>query len=213
MKLHNEPAAEIVLSKLGKVPPVLHDVLDKATTQARSFFGEDQEIDTALFPDLVRYYAKELLQDPKYKSIGYVLAILNKNGLLLIYEQDGCIYKIRVRKADEDGELPIATLSTKMKEHLKQPNLFLPGMEIQDLEEKYVSPSLVKLVVVWDCDSSFTLTDVWLACFRNEMGATHFVGEIPHSATTITAPSVFDDIAEELDDLDITLEETGSASE
>ena len=42
---------------------MIQDVLDKATTQARGFFErEKREIDTAIFPDLVRYYAKELLQ-------------------------------------------------------------------------------------------------------------------------------------------------------
>jgi hypothetical protein len=216
MKIHNAPAAEIFLDKLAKLHPVLHSVLDLATTAARGFFEErKKEVDSALFPDLVRYFSKELLQDPKYSSVGYILNVLSKNGLLLIYEQDECTYNLRMRKADEEGEMPVLSLSEKMKRFLKQRAPLLPGFEdlFAEGEQKTPPTTSIKLVIVWEVDSNYILKDVWLACFKDDAGSTHFVGEIPHSATSITAPVAFDGPAEELEDLDFSIKQTGSKAE
>lgn len=220
MELHNEPIAHAILNRLERVHPVIHDVLDKSTTEARNFFEKrKQEVDSNLYSDLVRYYAKELLQQPKYKNIGYILTVLNKNGLLLIYEQDGCVYRIRVRKADEDGELPISGLSKSMKRFIAQRTPLLPGFEdfFQSVEGESegdrLSTTLLKLVVVWDVDVNYILTDAWLACYKDTTGAKHFAGEIPHSAIAVAAPNTFDEAAEELEDLEFSLEKTGSISE
>lgn len=220
MELHNEPAAQAILAKLARVHPVIHDVLDKSTTEARNFFEKrKRDVDPNLYSDLVRYYAKELLEEPKYKSIGYVLVVLNKNGLLLIYEQDGCVYRIRVRKADEDGELPISGLSKNMVRFIAQRTPLLPGFEDlfvrteEETEGEPVPTTLLKLVVVWDVDASYNLTDAWLACYKDKTGAKHFAGEIPHSAVAVTAPNAFDEAAEELEDLGYSIKKTGSQSE
>ena len=42
MELHNEPAAQAILAKLERVHPIIHDVLDKSTTEARNFFEKEE---------------------------------------------------------------------------------------------------------------------------------------------------------------------------
>ncbi len=63
----------------------------------------------------MRFEAKLLLDNPKYKAIGYEFVTLNRNGLLVIYQYLGCTYRIRIRKADEEGELPLNNLSRTLK--------------------------------------------------------------------------------------------------
>jgi hypothetical protein len=217
MRLTNRKAAQFIIKKLDDVIPTVQEVLDKATTEARSFFERrGLEIDLSLFPNLVRFEAKCLFETPKYKSIGYQFAVLSNNGLFLIYQCEGCTYKIRVRKADEDGELPTHNLSRTLKEFCKQPNpfpQFLPGMEPENMEQ-FVSPNLLKLFVVWDVNKNFVLTTVYLACPNGEFGDVHFADEIPHAATTLITDGYFDDEPDELEDIDILpLEMTGTDEE
>ncbi len=215
MKQTNTEAAQIVLRRLGHITPTIQEVLDKAITAARSFFEKrDAEVDTFLFPDLVRYEAKCLFEDPKYKAIGYQFVVLSRNGLFLIYQYDGCTYRIRVRKADEDGEFPVNNLSRTLREFCKQPDPFpLLGLSIEEMEQ-FVSPELIKLFVVWDVDSNYVLTEVSLGCPNGEFGDMHFADKIPHAATTIVADRSFDDEAEELEEIDVEpLEKTGTGED
>src|SRR5882672_10327221 len=149
MEITNVSTAQRILKKLEHVPPTLYDVLDKATTQAREFFDEKrQSIHSALFPSLVRYSALRLLQDPKYKSIGYRLVELSNVGLFVIYQKGGCTYGMRLRKADEDGDLPIDNLSETLKHFYTQDDPFprLPGMSLQEMDQ-FLTPNQMKLIV------------------------------------------------------------------
>ena len=83
--------------------------------------------------------------------------------------------------------------------------------EVSDEESTLVTS--IKLVVVWDVDAHYVLSDAWLACYKDKVGTKHFAGEIPHSAIAVTAPDAFDDAAEELEDLEFSIEKTGSKSE
>jgi hypothetical protein len=204
MKTTNSQAAQFILRKLGHIPSTIHEVLDKASTEARFYFESRKlDIDPYLFPSIVRFEAKCLLDNPLYKSIGYQFVVLSNNGLLLIYQHEGCTYRIRVRKADEDGEMPIQNQSKILKEFCKQPNpfpQFLPGMQPEEMGQ-FLSPSLLNLFVVWDVDHNYILTSVSLACPDGSSGNVHFADEIPHAATTIFTESSFDDEAEELEDI------------
>jgi hypothetical protein len=211
MERTNIPVAQNVLGKLRHIVPVIYDVLDKAITQAREFFdNRTAEVDPFLFPSLVRYEAKCLFEDPRYRSIGYQFVVLSQNGLLLIYEYDGCIYNIRVRKADEDGNLPIQNLSGTLKRFYNQPQPYLPGLSPEDISELVV-PARVNLVVVWDVDYSYILSEVFLACPKSVSGDLHFADRIEHAAHAISASADFDDEPEELDEIDIEpLDSTGT---
>jgi len=201
MEITNVSAAQQIIKKLEGVPSTLYDVLDKATTQAREFFElKHQAVHSALFPSLVRYFALRLLQDPKYKNIGFRLVELSNVGLFIIYQKSGCTYGLRLRKADEDGDLPIDNLSETLKHFYTQKDPFprLPGMSIEEMDQ-FLTPNQLKLVVLWDVDSAFVLNSVQLVCPNGIAGDVHFVGNIPPAVTTITAEATVDEIVEDLD--------------
>lgn len=207
----NSQAAQIVLDALGPIPPVLHEIMDKAVTEARTFFEERGEaVNSSLFPNLVRYFARQLLNDAYHKSLGYQVGELSNNGLFILYEDKGFVYKIRILKADEDGDLPVSNLSETKKDFFKQGYPILPGMENIEL---FVSTSLIKLVIIWDVNLNYILNTFQLVCPNGESGDAHFVGDIAHSATAITVQSTFDAMADDLDDLITPLRKTGTESE
>lgn len=217
MNATNPHAARLVLEKLGHLPATADKVMDKAVTVARTFFEErGLPVDTSLFPNLVRYEAKLLFGEPEARAAGYQLAVLSNNGLQLVYRHDGTLYSIRVRKADEDGEVPTKNLSETVKQFCKQDDPFLPGMELDRWEEfenqaVFLSPELLNLFIIWDVDSHFGYTGCGLACPKDEFGNLYFADQIPHSITTITVEESFDEEPEELEGIDVRpLEKTGS---
>ena len=202
MKRTNTKLAQFIIDKLGQVPPTLNHILDEAVIISRKYFDERElKIDNYLFPSLVRYEAKLLLELPEYKNIGYEFVSLSNNGLFIIYKCDGCYYKIRIRKADEDGDLPVQNLSKTLKQFYQNPTPFLPTIE-ENLNE-YISPERLNLVVVWDVDRNYALQNVYLVCTKNEFGEVHFADKIEHAATAIVGNANFDDQADEIDDIDI----------
>jgi hypothetical protein len=204
MEITNATAALRILKKLKQLPPALYDVLDKATTQAREFFdSKDQKIHSALFPSLVRYFALRLLQSDKYKKIGFRLVELSNVGLFIVYQRDGCTYGLRMRKADEDGDLPIDNLSETLKQYYTQADPFprLPGMSLEEMDQ-FLTPDQMKLVILWDVDGAFVLNSVQLVCPNGIPGDVYFVGDIPPAVTTIAAKPTVDEVTE--DDLEIT---------
>lgn len=161
---------------------------------------------------MVRYEAKLLLDDPKYKAAGYQFVTLSRNGLLVIYQYEGCTYRIRIRKADEEGELPLNNLSRTLADFCKQRDPYprFTGMQIEEMA-RYESPELIKLFVVWDVDANYVLTETPLCCPNGVTGEMYFADEIPHAATTIVAEATFDDEPIELEEIDIEpLEKTGT---
>jgi hypothetical protein len=83
-------------------------------------------------------------------------------------------------------------------------------MSLEEME-RYESPELIKLFVVWDVDANFVLTETFLCCPKGITGEMYFADQIPHAVRTIVAESEFDDEAEELEGLDINpLEQTGT---
>jgi hypothetical protein len=216
MKQTNRPAAQLTLARLGHVAPTIQKVLDKAITLARAFFEQrDLEVNSNLFPDLVRYEAMLLLDSAEYKAIGYEFVTLSRNGLLVIYQYQGCTYRIRIRKADEEGELPLNNLSRTLRDYCKQRDPYprLAEMALDEME-RYESPELIKLFVVWDVDNNYVLTETYLCCPKGITGEMYFADEIPHAATTIVVESDFDDEAEELEGIDeIPFEKTGTETD
>jgi hypothetical protein len=200
MKSTNPDQAQIVIDKLEPVLPLVHLAIDEATAKAREFF-EIRELapDSYLFPHLVRYEAGSLLKQPQFRDAGYEFIELSNNGLSIIYKCSGCYYRIRVRKANELGELPTQGLSSKLKAHYRNEQPFLPSFD-QTLHE-YVNPDYLNLVIVWDVDQYHILTDVFLVCPKNENGEVHFSEAIQHSAMAVVGNAEFDGEANEIEDV------------
>jgi hypothetical protein len=214
METTNAHLARPALANLRQVLAVVQGVLDLATTRARGFF-EDREVDvdTFLFPDLVRYEAKCLFQQERCREAGYRFTALSSNGLFLTYQHNGYLYEIRVRKADEDGDLPSDNLSQTLKDFYNQPQPYLTGLSPVDVAA-LVPPHTLRLVVVWDVDQFYVLGELFLACPRTELGDVHFAVQIEHAATAISVDGDFDDEPDELDGYEIEpLERTGTEDE
>ncbi len=208
MKRTNPEAAQIVLEKLVKITPTISHVIDEAIVVARKFFEvREAKIDSYLFPSLVRYEAKQLLELPEYKSIGYEFVSLSNNGLFIVYKHEGCYYRIRVRKADEDGELPVQNLSKTLKTFYKNPTLPFTNGNLDD----FIALERLNLVIVWDVDKYHILKNVHLVCTKNEFGEIYFADKIEHAATTIVGNANFDEQADDFEDIDILpLRKTGT---
>jgi hypothetical protein len=105
----------------------------------------------------------------------------------------------------------VHNLSEVKKDFFTQANPVLPGMENL---EPFVLTSLLKLVIIWDVDHNYILTSFQLVCPNGERGQVHFAGDIEHSVTAITMQGTFDEVADDLDDIQITpLKKTGSKPE
>lgn len=202
MKSTNPDQARVVLEKLEKVLPLVRHLLDGATINARKFF-EDRNVrpDSYLFPHLVRFEAGTSLKLPQYREAGYEFVELSNNGLSILYKHENCYYRLRVRKANEDGELPTQNLSGKLKAHYKNEAPFLPS--IDGTFQEYINPDHLNLVIVWDVDELYILTEVSLVCPKNEFGEVHFAEAIEHSVTAVVGNTRFDDEVEEIDDIEI----------
>ncbi len=157
--MSNIPDAEKVFNDLYELFPVVNAALEHGTFQAREFFqNQNKTINKSLAPNLVRYYAKMMLQgdgrevfeeDGKF----YINQIPN-NGLCIIHHQ----YWIRILKSAK-GELPTPGQSkTKQRFYSQEQYLF----KFPSSEE--IKKENVNLLLLWETDSHYNLRNLTLAC-------------------------------------------------
>jgi hypothetical protein len=161
-----EQGADATLETLASFLGEVFSILEAATAQATEFFGDKQR-DLWLFPDLVRFFAKQALQDRAFEVVDeetdrLETEVLANNGLLLHYGPR----EIRVRKADH-GSIPAATSET-LRDFYEQPSLFGSAVDTQ------------RLLLLWDTPGGvFELT---LACPKTRDAAPHWKVPVPHPA-------------------------------
>lgn len=181
---HADPVA--VKDRLWPLLKVIHQTLDGAILQARSFFA-DSTPDPWVFSPLVRYHFKERLRPtagPKLLPDGAEFMLLPNNGLKFSYQRT----EIRAWKADEDGEPPAARNSHSMAEFYHQPSINLLDVFGEKLP--------LKLVVIWDVDIGFAFAGLKLVCPRRvlkvwESGESHWQIPVPDPVQEITAAGAF----------------------
>lgn len=213
MELTNEDIANVVLADLDGVPPVLHEVTEAATAEARAFFEtRNESINSYLFPCLVRYFAMIMLRLPRYSQAGYSLVGLSNNGLFIIYQKNGKAYRIRILKADEDGDLPLHNLSEVKRQFYANLNPYLPGIE-WGVDPEAPPPSGLNLIALWDVNDAYGFTRIQLVCPDGDSGQVYFVGNIPHAATNIRGDEAFDETPEELEDIDTNFPRTADGDD
>src|SRR5712672_1967641 len=102
---------EETLAQLTPLIPILYHSIEASIQEARSFFdAKSSRVDPFLFPCLVRYHAK-LLLDGSGQSAEYELDELANNGLYLRFSG----YQIRILKSD-NGRLPVPGPSRQRQE-------------------------------------------------------------------------------------------------
>lgn len=147
-----EPNEE--LRKLEPLIPVLFEAFEGATESACAFFeGEEKPINAALHPCLVRYYARDFLQDKCQVVEEFEREEIANNGLCLAYRGR----RYRIWKA-EDERLPAPGPSGVKQAFLNQQlSMFLP-------EHGEARPVDLNLVILWNVDQQHRLTGLHLVC-------------------------------------------------
>lgn len=140
---------EAVAADLEAVVPTIWRALEVGTLRARDFFEErDLGVDSFLFPNLVRYEAKLFLVDAGQEV--FETEILSNNGLIMRHLE----YQLRLLKSD-NGELPTPGQSRRKQAYYSQQLEFFAPIADEPVE-------MVNLVVLWDVDSHFNLSELTL---------------------------------------------------
>jgi hypothetical protein len=156
----NVPTFQTVLTEMKDLVPSVYEALDFGIFKSRNFFEEQKKvIDRYLAPDLVRYYACELLKKRFGENISetYEPSLYPVPNIGILIECG--IYKIRLLKGDE-LPVPINSVSRQMFYQQKEPTFSF----YDDLEVKQDSQFL-NLIVLWDVDYEYKLLrKLSLAC-------------------------------------------------
>lgn len=154
------PASDDALRDLSDFLPIVWEAMDSAVTGAASFFPDGVAIDTCLFPNLVRYYAKQFfenrhLQAEEEESTEFDRIGLANNGLCVVRGR----YAIRIRKSD-NGLVPVPGSSQTLQQFYKQQPLpfNLANRPIQIVD--------TSLMLLWEVDAVCRLVGMELSCPR-----------------------------------------------
>jgi hypothetical protein len=168
--------------------------MEEAIYDARHFFeDESKPIDRYLFPNLVRYHAKESLTTGGHAVVeeeggqdGVEFIRDANNGLILHYSD----YVIRTLKTD-DGKLPVLHSETREMFYF-QPPLNREMLGIAD-----DGPIFRKLVILWQVDSGCSFTEMRLAAprigGRRRGNVSHYFNQALPRGTELITPSIADD--------------------
>lgn len=176
MQFTSIPEPTVVLAEIEPLSPHLYTALEYGTMKAREYFDQENggRTDYYLAPEIVRFHAKRYL-DSVAEGL-FRTEPLARNGLY-ITEFRGL--EIRVFKAD-DGVLPAP--SSRAKHDFYQ-QLTLAVFE---------PAQFLKLVVLWDVNGPYNLSQLTLACPRSSdmtRGSVeaHWYAPIPYPIPVISA--------------------------
>lgn len=134
-----------VEADLKAVVPIIWAALEVGTLKAREYFDEKGlEVDSFLFPNLVRFEAKLHLLAAGQDV--FETEILSNNGLVMRHLE----YQLRLLKSDH-GELPTPGHSRRKQAYYSQQLEFFAPLADEPVE-------MVNLVVLWDVDSNWNLS-------------------------------------------------------
>lgn len=131
-----EQDPDLTVARLAPLAPVLYKALEVGTIEAHGYFADrKQRVDSYLFPCLVRYHAKMILDDAGHRTQEFEFDRRNlaNNGLELWFGD----YRVRILKA-RNGLLPSPGTSRTKQQFYHQ----LPLMD-QSIES-------MNLLVLWD---------------------------------------------------------------
>jgi hypothetical protein len=157
---------EKILSDLGKVSDLLWDALEVASMNVQYFFLTESsnmlKIDPSLGPHILRYWAKQYINDNLWRVEHLAIENLPANGISLIYNN----YHARVWKYT-GGFLPAPGTSSAKNAFLRQQQkgcryhqlvLFPDGEDVIGEEEP-----VDNLVFLWEVDQEYQLQNLRLS--------------------------------------------------
>jgi hypothetical protein len=194
-----------------------HEVMEKVIPQAKEFFvNEDKPVDTYLFNDLIRYYAKEMLQDSGFtveddveEANEYEFRPLCNNGLFGKFNG----HFFRILKTDH-GSVPMPVSGRRKKFYTQPPQLPLP-LYTPDIEPGM--KVLHNILILWEVDSQYNFLRLRLACPKavdktRESLEVYFNEPLPHAAEMIKTKDTAIATSEYSEDIEVTKKESEAVS-
>lgn len=189
------PSPEVVLNELDWILPRLSRILEGSAVEALDYFtGRNETPEIGFFAHHFRYNAKRTLEGLFLADLDLVdrdvsVEELPSSGLELSLGR----YKVKVLKGKE-GLLPPVGRSITKRQFFDQPTLIEIGVD---------SDSALNLVITWDVDSNYELTELRLVCPRSPRyfpynSSDHWSVILPPVVDIITVTEPFDDPVEDL---------------
>jgi len=190
-----------------------YEVMEKVIPQAKEFFiKEDKPVDIYLFNDLIRHYAKGMLQDSGFtveddveEVTEYEFKALLNNGLSGKFNG----HFFRILKADH-GSVPMPVSDTKKKFYTQPPQLALP------LDNLDIEPNMKvrhNILILWEVDTQYNFLRLRLACPKavcktRESLEVYFNEPLPHAAEMIKTKVTAITTSEYSEDIKVTEKES-----
>jgi len=195
----------------------IYEVMEKAVPQAKEFFvSRDKPVDTYLFNDLIRYYAKEPLRDSGFaveddvEDVSeYEFKPLSNNGLFGRF--NGHLF--RILKADHGGA-PMPMSGRRREFYTQPPQLLLPF----DAPDEPGMKASHNILILWEVDSQYNFLRLRLACPEaagktRESLKVYFNEPLPHAAEMIRTKASAAATSEYAEDIQVTKKEFEAVSE
>lgn len=208
-----EPKFEDVYGETVALLIRTHEVMERVMPQAKELFvKEDKSVDIYLFNDLVRYYAKEMLQDSGFtveddveEIAEYRFKALVNNGLSGKF--NGHLF--RILKADY-GSVPMPVSGKKKEFYNQHQQLTLP-LDALDSE-----PSMKvrhNILILWEVDNQYNFLRLRLACPKSvgdkrESLEVYFNEPLPHAAEMIKTKDTVITAFEYSENIEVTKRES-----
>lgn len=203
------PEFEDIYGEVVRLLIRTHEVMEQAIPQAKGFFVEENKpVDIYLFNDLVRYYAKEMLQDSGFtveddleEVAEYRFKTLVNNGLSGEFNQ----YSFRILKADH-GSVPMPVSQEKRNFYNQHQQLALPFNALDIEPSMKVRPNIL---ILWEIDSQYSFLRLRLACPKTvgdtcESLEVYFNEPLPHAAEMIKTKAAAITTSEYSEDIEVT---------
>ena len=178
------PTYPVALDNLGRISFILYQGLESAAAKTSAFRdaeSPEQRIDEGLAASLVRFHVLKYLKGLGVEAVEdeWDLDCLPFMGIAFHYAG----YHVKVLKGP-NGSLPGCGLSEKKIRFYNQ----LPSMY---LIENRAAQTTANLVVLWDFDSTYGLSGVWLALpavggKRSNDVSAFWIERIPHPSEGLT---------------------------
>jgi hypothetical protein len=219
----NIPDPQAVMCELAPTLERVWGSLEWGTLKTREYFDSlELSPDSDLAPQIVRFHAKRTLAAAQPILLGdsaedWSLRYLRGNGLMLRVG----IYKVRILKVSTiyDGKLPAPGFSRMRQLFWNANRQLVLALEFPSSAEH---PPILNLIVLWETDSHFNLSKLYLACpkaggKRIDSARAYWIEEVPRFGTGLLQsganPPLPETDPETDNDLDITLpdlSETGT---
>lgn len=190
-KLPYTPNFEDIFPKVKPLLIKVHQAFEEAVPEAKEFFeSQEKNIDRYLFPNIVRYYVKDLLESAGFaiemdedeeSVVDYQFQRLVNNGLSGTFKG----FRFRILKADR-GQLPVPGPSKPKQQFYNQQLPLHFGMPF----DEYIKIVRPNLIVLWEVDAHHDFLRLRLACPKTG-GVTrdsvqdYFNEPVPHAAELV----------------------------